>query len=305
MAMSSVTSRGVRALGVLFGIGILAGCGVINAVDAATDYNPAADALGIGATSVSQEKACTDGKAFAKAQCDRGQRCSTNDSYWFWGWGTGEQCEHAVASWYIGIFMLAGKDDRVEACQRELEAPGCGATPACDDLNRDKRRESGVECGSTSDCKVGLACIESTCTERKADGAKCSDSDDCKDGLSCQKDVCKPVTDGVTACKYSEDCHVTRDGDSGFFALHSTSGDKFVCDDATLKCKAVVRDRKEGEKCGEGRLCVAGQYCKGRLLNGEGTCVPQIKFGEKCDGLDGCYSCQDGICKDPLEGTCK
>ena len=41
------------------------------------------------------------------------------------------------------------------------------------------------------------------------------------------------------------------------------------------------------------------------LLNGEGTCTPQIKFGEKCEGNDGCFSCQNGICKDPLEGTCK
>lgn len=218
--------------------------------------------------------------------------------------GTGEQCEHWVASWYVGIFALTGKDDRVDQCEKELNAPECGATPACESLGRDRRREEGVECSSTSDCKVGLTCIDDKCATRKSEGAKCNESDACNDGLSCQDGKCKTVVEGETKCHTSEDCEVTRDSEGyGFFFVIDHS-DRFVCDDATLTCKSVVRDRKKGETCGEGRLCVSGLYCKGRLLNGEGTCTPQIAYGEPCDGIDGCPTCSNGICKDPLEGTC-
>ncbi|MBX3230987.1 MAG: hypothetical protein KIT84_36615 [Labilithrix sp.] len=290
-------------------VGSATGCGFIpTVVDVATgDEDPFVDALGVGSTSATLEKACTDGKAFAKAQCDRGQRCATNDAYWFWSWGTGEQCEHNVASWYVGVFAITGTDERVKACQRELEAPDCGPTPACADLSREKRREEGVECSRTDDCKVGLACIDGSCGARKAEGASCDDSDECSQGLSCQKEVCKPVVDGTTACRSSDDCSVTRDSESGgFFMLFSSArSDRFYCDDTTLKCRSVVRDREQGESCGEGRLCVDGLYCKGRLLNGEGLCTRQIAFGEKCEDREGCFSCEDGVCKDPLEGTCK
>jgi hypothetical protein len=269
----------------------------------------------IASPGATNEKACTDAKAFAKAHCDRGTRCASNDAYFFWSW-SGDQCEHWVASWYVGIFSLSSADDRIKACQSELEAPGCGPTPACADLNRQRRREKDVECSSTKDCKVGLACIPhrggdrggdviDVCADRKIDGAACNDADDCLEGLSCLNSVCRPVVDGTTACQDRDDCHVTRDADNTLFWGYSRGADRFYCDDSTLKCRGVVRDRKQGEKCGEGKLCAAGLFCKGWLLNGEGLCTPQIKYGDKCDDVEGCLTCENGICKDPLTNVCK
>lgn len=252
----------------------------------------------------SSAAACTNGKDFAKAQCDRAARCAT-DEYWYWGLGTGEQCEHYVASVYVGLFTFTGKDERFDACEKELQADGCGPTPSCESLSREKRREEGVECSSGNDCKVGLTCIASKCAPRLAEGAECRNGDQCNDGLACNEDgLCKPVVDGTSACHSNDDCAVTRDGGGGYWLLTSDS-DRFYCDDSTLKCRAVTRTRTQGESCSNGQLCVEGTYCKGRLLHGEGTCAPTIKYGESCESLEGCPSCKDGICKDPLEGVCK
>ncbi len=253
---------------------------------------------------VSNAKACTDAKSFAKAHCDRGARCASSDAYFFWSW-SGEQCEHWVASWYVGLFSITGVDDRVKQCQKELEAEGCGPTPTCEELSRNRRREKGVECSSTSDCKVGLACIDDVCAERRPAGGSCQDADACEAGLACQKGSCSAVEDGATACHNRDDCHVTRDGGNTLFWGYSRGADRFYCDDSTLKCRSVTRDRKQGEKCGEGMLCAAGLYCKGWLLNGEGACTRQIKYGEKCDDAEGCLTCENGVCKDPLTNVCK
>ena len=88
------------------------------------------------------------------------------------------------------------------------------------------------------------------------------------------------VQDGVTACTGADDCHVARDTEGTWLFSTTRAADRFTCDDATLKCRAVVRDRAQGEACGDGKICAAGLYCKGWIYNGEGRCAPQIKFGD-------------------------
>ncbi len=282
---------------VLFGAGCWSAWSAVDAVD------PVDGPVALG-TAASHEKACADGKSFAKAQCDRGARCASSDAYFAWGW-TGEQCEHWVGAWYAAIFSLSSADERIEQCKKELEAPGCEPTPTCADLSRQKRRERGVACGGTHDCKVGLACVDGACGDRRAAGGACSDSDECAAGLSCQKGKCAAVQDGVTPCGGADDCHVARDTEGVWLFSTTRGADRFTCDDATLKCRAVVRDRAQGETCGDGKICAAGLYCKGWIYNGEGKCAPQIKFGEPCDDALGCLSCEKGICKDPLASVCK
>ena len=272
-------------------------------------------ALGSGATSplgakVERAEACDASMQYAKAACERAEKCG--QQWWMFGWDR-TVCEHHVTASlepFVALGWGYGSDkNAVRECATKLREAQCGYAAECELFGGEgwgqKRRERGVECSGEYDCKAGLTCLNRVCTDRLRDGGVCDRSEQCASGLSCQERACRKVEANATSCHGEDDpCHSERVDASYGPLLYWQDAGKLACDAATLKCKAVTRSAKVGQPCGKMALCEDGAYCRGLLSPvGQAKCAPVAKFGEACDE-GSCMTCSDGICKDPLDGVC-
>jgi len=265
--------------------------------------------VGGAVTDANQQERCDAALEYGQAACERAERCGRR--WWLWGWDRTE-CSHQTAATLSSFIALdyygrGSSVATVRECASKLRDSSCEPVNDCALFQQwsSKKREIGIECDSTDDCKVGLACIEGACATLRTEGGDCRRSEDCARGLSCQDDACKPVVDGTTKCRDDEECSDERAENGYALFTFWCYGGNLYCDESTLVCRKTVRDRKLDEACDRGHLCEDGLHCEGLLgVVGTPKCKPVAKYGEACNETN-CVSCQDGICADPLDGVCR